>query len=128
MTVEENLSVGKLYRRGHDAPTMNDILLQFPFLNDPAIRKRPARTLSGGERIVVTIARAAAMSPKVLLLDSPFLGAGPRYRASIAGLLKAWHRTKAVALVLVDHDLQTLSTVCTQIFAVENGLLKEQVV
>lgn len=65
---------------------------------------RDAGTLSGGEAQRVSIARALAVGPRVLLLDEPFTGLDATSRADLLADLRAALDHHDAATVLVTHD------------------------
>ena len=68
------------------------------------LARRPAATLSGGERRRVHLARAIAVNPEVLMLDEPFAGLDAEVRANLLeDALSALRSTTRATLVVV-HD------------------------
>ena len=68
------------------------------------LARRPAATLSGGERRRVHLARAIAVSPDVLMLDEPFAGLDAEVRANLLEDALSALRSRRRATLVVVHD------------------------
>ncbi len=84
---------------------------------------RLPRTLSGGQRNRVSLARALAASPMVLLLDEPFSGLDPGLRQDVREAIRIVQRTSAPATVVVTHDLDDAALLADRIGVIMNGRL-----
>jgi len=116
LSVEGNLRVSLQCSGKQADDALASVYAVFPQLAAQSMRKRPASALSGGERMVVVLARAAAIAPKALLLDSPFLGVGPDLRSTIGEQLQHWVSSSKAAVVLVDHDALGLGAISSRTF------------
>lgn len=67
--------------------------------------RRAPRTLSGGQRHRVALARAIAARPALLLLDEPLASLDPTLREEVRGSIETVQRASGAALLLVTHDL-----------------------
>jgi branched-chain amino acid transport system ATP-binding protein len=106
MSVQDNLRLGAVRLAGRSASTLaarfDYVYALFPRLAER--RHQLAGTLSGGEQQMVAIGRALMSSPRVLLLDEPFLGLAPLVVEEIRHALTAL-RAQGLTMVLVEQKL-----------------------
>jgi ABC-type glutathione transport system ATPase component len=86
--------------------------------------RRPVR-LSGGERQRVSIARALAQDPEVMILDEPTSALDVSVQASVLDLLLRIRDEKGLPMVFVTHDLGVIRSVADRIMVFRNGQLLE---
>ena len=79
------------------------------------------RTLSGGERLRVALARAVARRPAALLLDEPLAALDPRTRAGAGRELAALLRDAEVPALLVTHDFTEAALLGDRVGIVDRG-------
>jgi ABC-type branched-subunit amino acid transport system ATPase component/branched-subunit amino acid ABC-type transport system permease component len=77
--------------------------------------------LSYGRRRLVSIARSVAAGPSVLCLDEPAAGLSGPERTELADLLRRLARDWGIAVVLIEHDVELVMSVCDQITAIDFG-------
>ncbi|HAU38918.1 MAG TPA: LPS export ABC transporter ATP-binding protein [Phycisphaerales bacterium] len=84
------------------------------------VREQLARTLSGGERRKLEIARALVTNPTMILLDEPFSGVDPiaveDLQREIRGL-----RDRGISILLTDHNVRETLTVTDRSYIIDNG-------
>jgi tungstate transport system ATP-binding protein len=82
---------------------------------------RNARTLSGGEAQRVSLARAFAVAPELLVLDEPFAALDAETRASLLPELATQLRATQTASVMVTHDAAEAGVLADRVLVLVNG-------
>ncbi|WP_326818579.1 branched-chain amino acid ABC transporter permease/ATP-binding protein [Streptomyces sp. NBC_01762] len=130
LSVEENVLVGETAARhgGDHVGSTEGIELRsrlFETLHLSSHRGRPARELSQGRRQLVSIARALAGRPRLLLLDEPAAGLDSSESRWLGERLRAV-RAAGVTVLLVDHDMGLVLDVCDRIVVLDLGTVIAQ--
>jgi len=102
LTVDENLRLGVLWKRGNHRPAIAEMYELFPPLAER--RHQHASNLSGGERQMLALARALVAKPKVLLLDEPSLGLAPLVTQELMATIKDLTVREDLTVVLVEQN------------------------
>lgn len=79
------------------------------------------RQLSTGTRRIVDIASILAQSPRLLLLDEPTGGLAQRETEAFAPLLQRVRDRLGCAVLIIEHDIVLISSVCNRVYAMESG-------
>jgi iron complex transport system ATP-binding protein len=87
------------------------------------LASRPVTELSGGERQLVTVARALAQEPDLLLLDEPASSLDLKHRTQLARALRRLRDERGIAVLMITHDLMLLDAVADLIFGMKHGRL-----
>ena len=117
LSVEENLSVGVGGRCPKDL--RDEILSVFPVLGE-RLRQR-AGTLSGGEQKMLTLAKALAMRPEMLLLDEISDGLGPGVVTVVGETLTRLREQFGCTLLMVEQNLDLSLRVADRVAVLKLG-------
>jgi iron complex transport system ATP-binding protein len=86
-----------------------------------SLAPRPITELSGGERQLVSVARALAQEPACLLLDEPSASLDLKHRATLLRTLCRLRDTAGLTALVVTHDLVLLDPAFDTVFAMRAG-------
>ena len=85
------------------------------------LSEKPVGQLSGGERQKVSIARALAQEPQILLFDEPTSSLDPKSQNDILNLIESFYKSKKYTIVFVTHVLSHIPNICTDIVLLKDG-------
>jgi nitrate/nitrite transport system ATP-binding protein len=123
LTAKENVAIGvdKVYPRASRAERQEVVEYYLERVGLADSMDKPASEMSNGMRQRVGIARAFALSPKLLLLDEPFgmLDSLTRWELQEV-LMEVWSRTKVTA-VCVTHDVDEAILLADRVVMMTNG-------
>ena len=124
LTVAENLMISQWLANktarggGGNVDAREQALTVFP-----EVRKflsRPGLNLSGGQKKMVSIARAMALAPSLMILDEAFEGLAPvvvkRFREAVLMI-----KSMGIALLLAESNLTSAAAIADRIYVIDRG-------
>ncbi|MFZ4672987.1 MAG: LPS export ABC transporter ATP-binding protein [Chlamydiia bacterium] len=89
------------------------------------LKKKPAPTLSGGERRRLEIARTLIQNPKLLLLDEPFAAIDPVTIDELKELILDLSK-KGISFLITDHNVREIFKIAHKSYLVQKGVVTHQ--
>jgi len=122
LSVEDNLmAILELNKTLHAAERRNrahELMAQFGLLRNA---KQEARTLSGGERRKLEIARALITQPAIILLDEPFSGVDPIAVQDLQREIRHLREHLGLSFLLTDHNVRQTLEVTDRSYIIHEG-------
>jgi ABC-2 type transport system ATP-binding protein len=123
LTLEENLSIyAKLYGvpRAERAKNIQEVLEAVDLVK---WRDAQTKTLSGGMRRRLEIARGLVHNPHIFFLDEPTTGLDPVSRIAVWEMLDNLRKTRNLTMLLTTHYMEEADKLCDRIAIVDHGNL-----
>jgi ABC-2 type transport system ATP-binding protein len=123
LTLEENLIIyAKLYGvpRVQRDKNINEVLEAVDLVK---WRDAQTKTLSGGMRRRLEIARGLVHNPKIFFLDEPTTGLDPVSRIAVWEMLNKLKTTRNLTMLLTTHYMEEADKLCDRIAIVDHGNL-----
>jgi lipopolysaccharide export system ATP-binding protein len=125
MTVEENLlailetlPIDRAERRDRLERHLGDLGLT-------SLRRSVAYQLSGGERRRLEITRALVTSPKLMMLDEPFVGIDPIAVEEIQKIVLSL-RARGIGIIITDHHVRETLAITDRAYIIDEGRIFRQ--
>jgi peptide/nickel transport system ATP-binding protein len=99
-------------------------LMEMVELSPDLARRRP-HELSGGQCQRIGIARALALSPRLLIADEITSALDVTIRAQILDLLRRLRDSQRLTMIYVSHDLAVVRTFCDRVAVMKGGRIVE---
>ncbi|WP_136526736.1 ABC transporter ATP-binding protein [Geomonas ferrireducens] len=125
-TVFDNVASGLKIRgmgRGEIKSRVTSYLERFRLAD---MAQRSARKLSGGEARRVSLARAFAVEPEVILFDEPFANLDPPTRQALTEDMDEVIRDRGIAAILVTHDQSEALRMSQRIVVMNGGRIVQE--
>jgi D-xylose transport system ATP-binding protein len=84
--------------------------------------KAPVKSLSGGQRQSVAIARAVHFNARILIMDEPTAALGPAETEQVRGLIRQL-KSEGIGIFLVSHDIHDVFDMSDRISVMYHGAL-----
>ena len=82
--------------------------------------KEPVKSLSGGQRQSVAIARAIHFNARILIMDEPTAALGPQETAQVGELIKQL-KAQGIGIFLISHDIHDVFDLADRVTVMKNG-------
>lgn len=122
LTVRENLIVAQRFGTGRIDAAQVDEVLEILGLSDKGDRDA-ATELSLSELKALEVGKALATSPQLLLLDEVLAGLETEGKRRFLDTIRRIHERYGVTILIIEHDIETISSLCPRIAVLNFGRL-----
>lgn len=126
MTLGQSIGEIKINFGSNKKEVKKDVikLLEMVGLNSEYYDKYPSN-VSGGECQRAAIARALAISPKLIVCDEITSALDVSVQAQIVNLLKDLQRKLSLSYMFISHDLALVKNICEKVYVMYSGNIVE---
>jgi branched-chain amino acid transport system ATP-binding protein len=126
MRIAETLELAAFSKRASNGAQkrLDEVYALFPRLAER--KTQLAKTLSGGERQMLSIGCALMCAPRLLMLDEPTLGLSPRLKEELGAAIGEISKS-GVPLIVVEQDIEFLLSLTDRLYLVEHGAVVREI-
>lgn len=125
LSVFENIIYGQRYNGIDKRKGRNYACELMEMLSITPLKERKPSKLSGGEKQRVSLARALACRPKIVLLDEPLSSLDPQFREGLRKNLKELHQNSGTTFFMVTHDFVDALTLADSAAVIHKGCIEQ---
>jgi sulfate transport system ATP-binding protein len=125
MSVFDNVAYGLRVRKVPETVVATDVTRLLVRMGLAGHANHRPHELSGGQRQRMSLARALAIQPSVLLLDEPFAALDARVRSDIRGFVRNLQHELGITTILVTHDQSEAMEVADTIAVLDDGVVQQ---
>lgn len=121
MSLFENITVAALTRAKNvkEAEKKTEEVMNILQLQD--LRNVKAKNLSIGNLKKLEVARAIAISPKLLLLDEPMGGLNTKEVEEMIKVIQTINKTHKMTIVIIEHNMKAIMSITNRIVVINHG-------
>lgn len=123
LTVEENILIASYLSKREGVWDLESVYMLFPKLKQ--LRNSRGGHLSGGEKKMLSIGRALAANPDLILIDEPTEGLAPLIVQTLAESLKRI-KEGGITILLTDQNINFVKSVSDFVYIIEEGRIKHR--
>lgn len=126
MQIMETLELAAFtpHARNELKANLDYVLNLFPRLAER--RQQQCKTLSGGERQMLSIGVGLMCAPRMLMLDEPTLGLSPKLKDELAQAI-AEISSRGIPLLLVEQDIAFILSLVDRMYLVDHGEISREI-
>ncbi|URA11286.1 ABC transporter ATP-binding protein [Thermospira aquatica] len=120
--------IRKQFSKKHEIrfhPVVREILTHL-HLTEASLLERLPRSLAGGEKQRIALARALASEAKILLLDEPLANIEDNFRDVLRHFLRDWIKKRGQTALVVSHNQEEMASLCDRLLLMDQGRIIQQ--